>query len=40
MDMMQAAAHLYQRMGFMHLPELDLRPAQGILVKGYHLNLR
>ena len=39
MDVMQAAVHMYERMGFMHTPALDFRPTEGILVKGYRLRL-
>ena len=38
-DMMQAAIRLYERMGFVRTPDLDFSPAQGILVKGYRLDL-
>ncbi len=39
MDMMQAAMRMYERMGFVPVPELDFSPAQGMLVKGYRLDL-
>ncbi len=39
MDVMQSAMQLYERMGFVHVPELDFRPAEGIIVKGYSLNI-
>ena len=35
MEMMQVAIGMYERRGFERVPELDFRPAQGILVKGY-----
>jgi GNAT superfamily N-acetyltransferase len=38
-DMMSPAMALYERMGFARAPELDLRPAPGILAKGYRLAL-
>jgi GNAT superfamily N-acetyltransferase len=38
-DMMQAAIRLYERMGFVRTPDLDFSPAQGMLVKGYRLDL-
>lgn len=40
MDVMQSAMQLYERMGFVRVPELDFRPAEGIVVKGYNLDLR
>ncbi|HLG78256.1 MAG TPA: GNAT family N-acetyltransferase [Ktedonobacteraceae bacterium] len=39
MDMMQTAVRLYERRGFIRAPELDFYPAQGVVVKGYRLNL-
>jgi len=38
-EMMQAAVRLYERMGFVRAPEIDFRPAPGIVVKGYRLEL-
>ncbi len=38
-DIMQAAMRLYERRGFIRVPELDFQPAVGILVKGYRLSL-
>lgn len=38
-DMMRAAMALYERLGFHRAPELDFRPAPGVLVKGYRLAL-
>ena len=38
-DMMQSALRLYERMGFVRSPELDLHPAPDLTVKGYRLNL-
>jgi GNAT superfamily N-acetyltransferase len=38
-DMMQVAMHMYEHMGFERAPNLDFRPAQDVLVKGYRLNL-
>ncbi len=35
MEVMQAAMHMYEHMGFVHTPALDFRPTEGILVKGY-----
>jgi len=32
-------ASLYERMGFRRAPEIDFRPAPGVLVKGYRLAL-
>jgi ribosomal protein S18 acetylase RimI-like enzyme len=39
MEMMQAAIGMYERRGFERVPELDFRPAQDILVKGYCRHL-
>ncbi len=38
-DMMQVAMRMYERMGFVRAPSLDLRPAEGIVVKGYRIKL-
>ncbi len=38
-DMMRAAVRLYERMGFMHDPELDFQVDEHLTVKGYRLNL-
>jgi GNAT superfamily N-acetyltransferase len=38
-DLMAVAMRLYERMGFTRAPELDIRPAPGILAKGYRLPL-
>src|SRR6516225_5962588 len=40
MDVMRAAVRMYERMGFARMPNLDFSPAQGVLVKGYRLDLR
>ena len=39
-EMMQAAVHLYEQMGFVRAPELDFRPGPSLVVKGYRLDLR
>jgi GNAT superfamily N-acetyltransferase len=39
MDMMRAAMRMYERMGFVHVPDLDFSPAHGVLLKGYRLDL-
>lgn len=39
MDMMQTAMRMYERMGFVRVPELDFRPARNLLIKGYHRHL-
>jgi GNAT superfamily N-acetyltransferase len=39
MDFMHAAVRLYERMGFTRAPELDFRPVESVLVKGYRLSL-
>jgi hypothetical protein len=36
---MHAAVRLYERMGFARAPELDFRPVESVLVKGYRLSL-
>jgi hypothetical protein len=36
---MQAALRLYERLGFVRAPELDFRPAPGVTVKGYRVDL-
>lgn len=38
-DMMQVAMRMYERMGFVRAPELDVRPAPGVIVKGYRYDL-
>jgi GNAT superfamily N-acetyltransferase len=38
-DMMRAAVRLYERMRFVRAPELDLRVAPSLTVKGYRLDL-
>lgn len=39
MEIMQAAVHLYERMGFIRTPESDFRPGEGLLVLGYRRTL-
>lgn len=39
MDFMHAAIHLYERRGFVRVPELDFEPGPGVLVKGYRRSL-
>ncbi len=38
-DMMRVAVRMYERMGFVRAPELDVSPAPGVIVKGYALSL-
>jgi predicted N-acetyltransferase YhbS len=38
-DMMQVAMSMYERMGFVHAPDLDFQPAPDITIKGYRLDL-
>jgi len=38
-DMMRVAMRLYEGMGFVRSPELDLSPLPGVLVKGFRLGL-
>lgn len=39
-DVMHVAMRMYERMGFVRVPDRDFRPAEGVLVKGYLLDLR
>jgi C4-type Zn-finger protein len=36
---MRVAMQLYERMGFVRAPDLDLEVAPGVLAKGYRLDL-
>lgn len=36
---MEAALHMYERMGFERTPETDFRPVPDLLVMGFRLNL-
>ena len=38
-DMMKVAMGMYERMGFVHAPDLDFQPAPGTTIKGYRLDL-
>jgi GNAT superfamily N-acetyltransferase len=38
-DFMALAMAMYERMGFVRVPELDFRPSEDVLVKGYRLAL-
>jgi GNAT superfamily N-acetyltransferase len=38
-DIMRAAVRMYERLGYVRTPEHDFVPAQGILIKGYRLDL-
>lgn len=38
-DMMQVAMSMYERMGFVHAPDLDFRPVPDITIKGYRYDL-
>lgn len=38
-DIMDHATRMYKRRGYVHLPELDFRPAPSAWVKGYRRNL-
>jgi len=38
-DVMQIALRMYEKMGFVRAPELDFRPAENMLIKGYRLEL-
>ena len=37
--MMSVAMRMYEQMGFVRLPALDFRPAEGIVIKGYRIDL-
>lgn len=39
MNAMQAAMQMYERMGFVRVPELDFRPMEHVIVEGYRLDL-
>ncbi len=39
-DLMQTARQMYERMGFVHAPELDFHPTEKTVIKGYRLSLR
>ncbi len=38
-DVMRVAMQLYERLGFVRAPDLDLEVAPGVLAKGYRLDL-
>lgn len=38
-DIMQVAMRMYERMGFVRVPELDFRPTESVLIKGYRRSL-
>jgi len=38
-EMMEVAQHMYERMGFLRVPEHDFHPAPSITVMAYRLNL-
>ncbi len=38
-DLMHAAMSMYERMGFLHAPDLDFYVSEDLTVKGYRLNL-
>jgi GNAT superfamily N-acetyltransferase len=38
-DMMQVAKRMYERMGFVRVPELDFHPDPSVTVKAYRLDL-
>jgi predicted N-acetyltransferase YhbS len=39
-DLMQTAIQMYERMGFVHVPEIDFHPTENTVIKGYRLSLR
>ena len=38
-DLMRVAKAMYERMGFVRATELDFRPAPGIVIQGFRLDL-
>ena len=38
-DLMRVAKAMYARLGFVRAPELDFRPAPGVVIKGFRLDL-
>ena len=40
MDVMKAAVRMYERLGFVRVPETDFTPVPGVVVKGYRLDLQ
>jgi GNAT superfamily N-acetyltransferase len=40
MEVMDVAHAMYERMGFVRMPELDFQPIEGVAVMGYALTLR
>ena len=38
-DLMQTAMQMYERMGFVRVPEFDFHPTKNVVIKGYRLNL-
>ncbi len=38
-DFMPVAMAMYERLGFVRAPEIDIEPAPGIVIKGYRLDL-
>ena len=38
-DIMEVAVRMYKARGFVRVPEYDFNPAEGVLVKGYRLDL-
>ena len=38
-DIMQTAMQMYERMGFVRVPEFDFHPTKNVVIKGYRLNL-
>jgi predicted N-acetyltransferase YhbS len=39
-DLMRVAKAMYERRGFVRAPELDFRPAPGIVIEGFRLDLQ
>jgi GNAT superfamily N-acetyltransferase len=38
-DMMQIAMQMYEKLGFVRMPEIDFHPAPEVTIKGYRLDL-
>jgi GNAT superfamily N-acetyltransferase len=39
LDMMPVAMRMYEKLGFVRMPELDFHPEPGVVVKGYRYDL-
>jgi len=39
-EMMDVARRMYEKMGFVRVPELDVHPGPGVVVMAYRLDLK